>query len=116
MRYALGYIDDRYEDGDLWVVTDVRFENEAEAMDRTALIMASAETRAGRVGITEQELAKRSTHASEVLDFDTDFAIWNDPHTVLPQDLLAWLGLPWTCLKCAFLEPHTWHDGGQSFE
>ena len=125
VHYGMDYIAERAEPGDLWVVTDVRFANEAAAISsfaferyggRVALVTATAEERARRVGITPQELAKRSQHASEVIDFSTDFQVMNETSIVLPQDLLEWLGLPRHCLKCAFAEPHIWHDGGYAFE
>lgn len=119
--YGLEYMDKHAQDGDLWVVTDVRFANEAEALSMdpwytaTAQVLADPARRAERVGLTLGELEERSQHASEVIDFKARFTIANFTGPVMGQDLVGWLGLPVSCLKCAFCEPHIWHDCGSAF-
>ena len=124
VKYGMDYIEQHANDGDLWVVTDVRFRNEAHAIEgwefqryggRTALIQATAEERADRIGVTPEELARRSQHASEQIDFDTNFTITNHADVLLEPYLLRWLGLPPKCLRCAFCESHVWHDQGEAF-
>lgn len=80
----------------LVVFTDVRFENEAEAI-REQLgglvfeVRASDEVRAARTGGTVTP-----AHASEDIDFEVDGEVYNfedgaDPS--MPSDFLTWLGL-----------------------
>lgn len=119
VKYGVKYIDERAQDGDLWVITDVRFANEAESIrdhnGKVALVQADAETRAARLGLTEADLSKRSQHASEVIDFNADFVVSNMPNVMLDAYLLRWLGLDPQCFKCAFAQPHYWHDNGEAF-
>lgn len=122
VKYCMAYIAERAMDGDLWVVTDVRFENEAEAIHleggKVALVESTDALRAERLGITEEELHNRSQHASEVIDFDTDFIIHNKyrtAKTVLDGTLLDWLGLNTLCINCTTLQQHIYHDNGEVF-
>ena len=120
VKYGLGYIEEHAEDGDLWVVTDVRVENETAALrdlpnGSTALVMATLEERAGRLGLTEADLAKRSQHASEVIDFSPEYVVMNHADVVLEPNLLAWLGLDPKCLRCGFAQGHIFHDNGVTF-
>ena len=85
---------------DLWVVTDMRFENEAQAIANaggiTAEVTADPETRGRRLGITAEQVAQQQKHASEVIDFPTHYQIGcdQDGHApYFPSALWKWLGL-----------------------
>jgi hypothetical protein len=119
VKYGLAYIEERYQPGDLWVVTDVRFKNEAQAIHdaggKTALVSANPSERARRLGISMPELKVRSEHPSERIDFGTTYIIHNHGGNVimdLPERLLDWLGLPVTCYLCRTGEQHVWHNDG----
>jgi hypothetical protein len=114
--YGLDYISEHANEGDLWVVTDVRFKNEADAIKMvggiTAEVQAVDTVRAERLGITQRELWERSKHASEVMDFDTTCTIYNSDFTLPDNRLAAWLGMDVGCYKCRTMQVHGFHDGG----
>ena len=97
---GIGYMMSATIQPDLWVVTDMRFENEALAIEAaggvTAEVTADPEVRGRRLGITAEEVAEQTKHASEVIDFTTDYTIGcgQDGHApYFPSALWKWLGL-----------------------
>jgi hypothetical protein len=119
VKYGLDYITERYQDGDIWCVTDVRFANEAEAIQDAGgvvvRVQAAPPIRAKRLGVGLHELEQRSKHASEVIDFNADHYVVNDKSLVMPPYLLEYLGLPGGCFWCAIVQPHLFHDNGVAF-
>ena len=122
--YGMQYIDGQAQDGDLWCITDVRFANEAAAIGalsggKVALVSADLDVRARRLGVTEVELAARSVHSSEVIDFTADLLVHSSDGLVLDHRLLEWLGLmergATLCIKCTFGVAHPFHDNGDTF-
>jgi len=117
VNYTMQYIDERAQDDDLWCITDVRFQNEAGNIQRAGgkvvEVKAPADVRARRLGLTMQELDERSRHASEVIDFDTDWAaISNDQGLIIVPEMVDWLGLPSSCTQCMRVLEHIYHDNG----
>lgn len=111
-----GTIEDieREGDTDVVIVTDVRFANEADMIRSlggiVVQVLATGEKRAERLGGSLPP-----EHASEVIDFATDAAIWNHTGPVLSGTVARYLGLASTCAKCRTLYgEHPWHDDGTS--
>jgi hypothetical protein len=89
--------------GQIVVVTDVRFANEADMIHGLGGIVvevqAPAGVRAGRLGG-----ALPPAHASEVIDFETDAVIRNTGVPVLPETVLDFIGLDHRCNGCITLD------------
>ena len=95
----------------LVVVTDVRFENEADMVHdlggHVFEVTAPKEVREKRIGTLPP------AHASEVIDFPTDGYIKNGKYfSIGPSALNAVPGMEPTCLPCSFLHVHRYHDHG----
>lgn len=98
VKYGLDYIRRNELRADVWCVTDVRFENEAEAIRSeggvVVQVVASPETRAMRNGVPIESLRAQSVHASEVIDFTCDYVVLNNGgQPQLEPGLRRWLGL-----------------------
>lgn len=98
VKYGLEYIKKNEHHADLWCITDVRFANEAEAIQAeggvVALVTAAPEVRAERNGVSLEELERQALHASEVIDFSCDYIILNNGGTPsIEPGLRRWLGL-----------------------
>lgn len=101
-----------FPNGALVVVTDVRFDNEAEMVrDLGGIVLeviAPEETRRKRLG---GHLPP--AHASEVIDFDVDGKVKNGRTFSLPLRATQYLeGFHPKCLPCHFLYAHPIHDFG----
>ncbi len=100
VQAGMRYMEEATIKPDLWVVTDMRFENEAQAIANahgvTAEVVADPETRGRRLGLTAEEVAEQQKHASEVIDFPTHYQIDADRDgqaPYFPSALWKWLGI-----------------------
>ena len=98
VNYGLEYIRERQYHADLWVITDVRFANEADAIRAeggvVAQVVASPEMRAKRNNVSLEALQRQAGHSSEVIDFECDYVILNNGgQPKLEPGLQRWLGL-----------------------
>lgn len=99
---------------DLVVITDVRFENEADMIrDLGGLVVevcAADDVRLARLGGVAPQ-----SHASEVIDFTRDASIGNTDIPTASSAVIEYLGLEVQCVPCHRMEPHPWHDSSKPF-
>jgi hypothetical protein len=96
-------IEDLDAPGHIVVITDVRFANEADLIHelggKVIEVRAPRSLRQVRLGG-----ALPPSHASEEIDFPTDGVIVNSGDTLLPVELVDWMGLDGNCNGCLILD------------
>lgn len=112
VEYGRREIERAWETTELVVITDVRFQNEADLVrDLGGIVVqvqAADHVRLERLGGVDAG----TTHASEVIDFDPDYYILNDDDPYCEGGVLDYLGFSGGCFPCISLNPHPWHDNG----
>ena len=96
VKLGIEYIRERQYFADVWCITDVRFANEAEAIQKeggvVVQVVAGPKVRAERNGVTLEALQAQANHASEVIDFACDYVVLNNGGTPeLEPEFLRWL-------------------------
>lgn len=103
----------RVQGAPLVVVTDVRYENEAETIDALWGLVVKVEAadliRKERLGGTLPP-----DHLSERLGFPVQASIVNNSEPIADDETVKWLGLDPLCLHCHRLVLHNHHDSGET--